>query len=73
MCRTPHNPRVYSFPRKGCFVSNEQAEKESLLRRLQEEVAQLLCSDVVSEEEKLRRIKRAREIFENMGGYFEFS
>ena len=54
-------------------MSNEQAEKESLLRRLQEEVAQLLCSDVVSEEEKLRRIKRAREIFENMGGYFEFS
>ena len=54
-------------------MSNEQAEKESLLRRLQEEVAELLCSDLVSEEEKLRRIDRAREIFNDIGGTFESS
>ena len=45
-------------------MENETADKEILLQALREVLARLLCSDDVSEEEKLARIKRAQEIFE---------
>lgn len=46
-------------------VQDERAEREKLLQALQEDVARLMCSDEVSEEEKLARIKLAQEIIEN--------
>ena len=46
-------------------MQDEKQQKEELIELLRAEVARLLCSDDVSEEEKLSRIKRAHEIIEN--------
>ena len=45
-------------------IEDEVEVKKQLLEMLREEVARLLCSDDVCEEEKVARIKRAQEIFE---------
>lgn len=47
------------------FSDDDLRKKEELLEVLRAAVARLLCSDDVSEEEKLSRIKRAQEIVEN--------
>jgi hypothetical protein len=45
-------------------MQEEAKEKQKLLDTLREQLAELLCSDQVREEEKLARIKRAKAIFE---------
>ena len=45
-------------------MENNRAEKELLLEELRKEVAKLLCSDDLSDEEKLSRLKIAQSIIE---------
>jgi hypothetical protein len=46
-------------------VSDDNTSKEALREALKEEVAQLLCSSTVSEEEKLLRLQIAQYIIES--------
>ena len=43
---------------------SEDNEKQALFQKLREEIEKLLCTDNVSEEEKVIRMRRAQAIIE---------
>ena len=45
-------------------MSEEENKKQALLQELREEIKKLLCSDNVSEDEKVTRMRKAQDIIE---------